>query len=198
MKSVFALCALGIAQPAFAGGPETGAVQNRLHTMHHEYDVALGGLPMDAFTKGVTLSGSYTLHFNDLFAWEVAQFTYSFPVDTKLQAELANLAQPVGPTPFEIVRYYGTSNFIFKPVYGKLSVLNRSVIYQELLFNAGLGVGRLTLTTRPVVDLGVAVRFYGKKGVSVRLDARDYAFINGDGVENELWFGLGLSLGHGQ
>ena len=54
----------------------------------------------------MTASGSYTLHFNDLFAWEVAQFFYSFGVDTDLENEL--LAFDLKPTPFERVEQYVT------------------------------------------------------------------------------------------
>ncbi len=178
-------------------GPSTHAVQNRKHTMLHEYSVFTGLLPMDAFRKGVTFSGAYSLHFSDLIGWEVAQFTYSVGFDTRLQEELANLPQPVGTTPFETVRYYGTSNFVFKPIYGKLAVLNRALIYQELYFVAGGGVGWLTITTRPVVDIGLGTRIYAGKHVSVRLDARDYMFIAGDDLQNEVWLALGLSLGLG-
>ena len=78
------------------------AVQNRRYTQTHEFSAFVGHLPMDAFTKGVTASGSYTLHFNDLFAWEVAQFFYSFDVDTDLENEL--LAFDLKPTPFERVQ----------------------------------------------------------------------------------------------
>jgi outer membrane beta-barrel protein len=178
-------------------GPKTVAVQNRLHTMRHEYSAWIGSLPMDAFTKGVTFTGAYTLHFSDLLAWEVAEFTYSLPVDTRLQDELNNLPQPVGPTPFEVVQYYGTSNIVFKPVYGKFALLNRSLIYEEMFLEAGAGYGKLTITGRPAVDLGAGMRFYSGRLVSFRLDVRDYLFVTKGDTENELWVAAGISLGLG-
>jgi outer membrane beta-barrel protein len=178
-------------------GPRTVAVQNRIHTMRHEYSAWVGSLPADAFTKGVTFTGAYTLHFTDLLAWEVANFTYSLPVDTRLADELENLPQPVGPTPFEIVKYYGTSSVVVKPVYGKFAVLNRSLIYQELFAVAGAGYGKLTITGRPVIELGVGTRFYSGKVVSFRFDARDCFFLTKGDTENEVWLALGLSLGLG-
>ena len=37
-------------------GLSTLAVQNRLHSMMHEFGVAIGTLPIDAFTKGLQKS----------------------------------------------------------------------------------------------------------------------------------------------
>jgi hypothetical protein len=98
---------------AQAQGLDKVAVQNRLHTMTHEFSAWVGTLPLDAFKKGLTFSGSYTLHFTDLLAWEIGQFTYSHGIETDLNAELENLS--IGPTPFEVVRYYVTSNLMLKP-----------------------------------------------------------------------------------
>ena len=72
---------------------------------------------------------AHTLHFNDLFAWEVAQFFYSFGVDTDLENEL--LAFDLKPTPFERVEQYVTSNVLFKPLYWKGAWLNDALGYGE-------------------------------------------------------------------
>ncbi len=178
-------------------GPRTLAVQNRMHFMRHEFGVWIGVLPLDAFTKGLTFTGAYTLHFSDLVAWEIAEFTYSVGIDTRLADELANLPQPVGPTPFEVVKYYLTSSLLFKPVYAKLAVLNRSLVYGEVFFLLGGGYGWLTITHRPVIDVGVGARVYAGKNVSFRVDFRDYMFFNTEDLENELWIALGISLGFG-
>jgi outer membrane beta-barrel protein len=194
------LAALTWSIPASAAeddGPSPVAVQNRMHTMRNEYVVWVGTLPMDAFTKGLTFTGAYTIHFDDLFAWEVAQFTYSVGIDTRLKGELESLPQPVGPTPFETVEYFATSSFVFKPVYGKVALLNRALVSHEWFLVAGAGVGRLSITTRPVLDAGVGMRVYTGRRVSVRLDVRDYFFFNADDIQNELWVALGLSLGIG-
>jgi outer membrane beta-barrel protein len=179
-------------------GPKTLAVQNRMHTARHEFGVWVGLLPMDAFTKGLTFTGAYTLHFNDLLAWEIAQFTYSIGIDTRLADELANLPQPLGATPFEVVRYYATSSFMIKPVYGKLAVFNRGLIYQEMFFVVGGGYGRLSITHRPVIDFGVGFRTYAGQHLSFRLDVRDYMYLTKDDVENEIWIALGIALSFGK
>ena len=177
-------------------GLNTLAVQNRIHSMMHEVGAAIGTLPIDAFTKGLTFTGVYTIHFNDLFAWEVGQFTYSYHVDTKLKAELEDIS--LESTEFEVVNLFVTSNVIIKPLYGKLALLNRALIYGEFFFAVGAGWGRLTITDRAVVDFGGGVRLYAGKYISFRVDVRDYMFITGDDVQSELWLGGSVCLGLGR
>ena len=96
---------------AFAdeAGYSSRVVQNRKHFGTHEFSLAVGTLPLDAFTKGVTLGGSYTIHFSERYAWEVGQFNYSFHVDTDLKDELK--AFELKSTPFEVLDYFAMSNF---------------------------------------------------------------------------------------
>lgn len=172
----------------------TLAVQNRTYSMRHEFVGWFGVLPMDAFTKGMTFSGGYTLHFNDVLAWEVGQFTYSYHVDTNLNDDLENLEQPAAPTPFEVVKYYATSSIVFKPIYVKMAVLNSRVVWGEFFVLAGGGYGKLTITQRPVIDYGGGARLYIGEYFSVRLDVRNNMFLNKEDVLNELWVALGASL----
>ena len=109
---------------------ETYVVQDRLYRMRHEISVATGVLPLDAFYKGITIGGGYTIHWSDLFAWEVARFAYAFHVNTDLREELrTNFG--VEPTAFDRIRYYLFTNFVFKPLYGKWSLLNRTIVRDE-------------------------------------------------------------------
>ncbi len=168
------------------------AVQDRRHTQAHEFTAAVGVLPLDAFEKGLTVSGAYTLHFDDLYAWEVAHFTYSFPLETDLKDDLR--AFDLQPTPFERVEYFVTTSFVFKPLYWKGAWLNESLSHGELLLLLGGGYGWLTRTSRPVADVGAAVRLYASEWASLRLDVRWVPFFNLDDLQNELWIGLGVSL----
>jgi outer membrane beta-barrel protein len=177
-------------------GLETLAVQNRQFTMAHEFSAWIGTLPLDAFEKGLTFTGAYTLHFNDIIAWEVGQFTYSYGIDAELKEELENSVS-LKPTPFEVVKWFATTNLVFKPVYGKLAVLNRSTIFSELFIVLGGGYGKLTITERAVIDVGIGMRIYAGKYVSFRLDVRDYMFVNRDDIHNELWIALGICLSFG-
>ncbi|MDJ0764033.1 MAG: outer membrane beta-barrel domain-containing protein [Myxococcota bacterium] len=183
------------AEEAVASGPKTLAVQNRQHAMTHEFSAWVGTLPLDAFEKGLTFSGAYTLHFTDLIAWEIGQFTYSHGIETALKDELENVS--VEPTQFEVVRYYATSSILFKPVYGKMSLLNRALIYGEVFFLIGGGYGQLTIERRAVVNAGAGGRIYAGKYVSFRVELRDIMFVLSDDIQNELWIAGGVCLGFG-
>jgi outer membrane beta-barrel protein len=177
-------------------GLSTLAVQNRQHSMIHEFGVGVGTLPIDAFTKGLTFSGAYSIHFNDLLGWEIGQFTYSYHIDTKLREELEEY--DVQPTEFEVVKYFVTTNLLVKPLYGKLALLNRTLIYGEIFLAVGGGWGWLSITNRAIADFGAGLRLYAGKYVSFRVDVRDYMFLTKDDVQNELWLGANICLGLGR
>lgn len=188
-----ALSAL-LAAPVLAREALPGrAVQNRQRTPTHEFTVAAGLLPLDAFEKGATASVAYTLHFTDVWGWEVLHAVYSAGLTTDLEAELA--AFDLQPTPFERLEYFVTSNAVFKPLYWKGAWLDGPLSTGELLLLVGGGYGWLTRTERPAVDAGAAVRVYLGEHVSARLDVRWHGFLNTEDVHNELWIGLGLSVG---
>lgn len=181
----------------FAQDYSAMVVQNRRFDPTHEFGFAVGWLPLDAFTKGVSLSGSYTLHFGQSWAWEVGQFNYSLHYDTDLWAQLEAL--DTRPGPFEVLDFYATSSVLWKPLYWKGSWLNQSLAYGELFLTLGGGYGWLTRSARPAVNAGGGIRIYGNSLISFRLDIR-YLMFFGDqilerfDVKDELWIGLGTSL----
>ncbi len=191
-RILFILCLVGPTASLAETVLPSLAVQNRKYTATNEFTVSAGVLPLDAFKKGFSLSGAYTLHFNDLWAWEVAQFFYSFPMETDLESELR--AFDLKPTPFERVEQFVTSNVLFKPLYWKGAWLNSVLGYGELYLSAGGGYGWLTRTQRPAVSGGFGLRVYITELVSVRFDFRDIAFVSEIDTQNELWLGLGVSL----
>jgi outer membrane beta-barrel protein len=196
--TVLLLATLCLPSPAQAEdrGFSAMAVQNRHHVGTHEFGVGFGVLPMDAFTKGVTVNAAYTLHFTEALAWEVANFVYSFHADTDLKSDLA--AFELRPTPFEVLNYHLTTNIVFKPVYWKGALLNGALVRGEFFFVAGGGYGWFTRSGRPALDAGAGVRVYGSKHFSLRLDTRYLAFMHDQAgsidVTHEIWIGLGVAL----
>ena len=175
----------------------SAVVQNRKFDPTHEFSATVGVLPLDAFAKGVTASGSYTLHFTPHVAWEVAQFHYSFHLETDLNDKLA--AFDIRPTPFELLDYYLTTNFVYSPLYWKGSWRNSGLAYGEFFLTVGGGYGWFTRSSRPGLSGGLGFRLYGSELLSFRLDARYLAFASGLSggqfdIKDELWIGLGTSL----
>ena len=173
-------------------------VQERQFINRHEITASVGLLPLDAFTRGLTVSGGYTLHFSQLVAWEIAQFHYSFQFDTRLKDQLDAL--DIQPSPFEVLDYYLTSNLVLKPLYWKGSWLNDSLVRGELLLTAGGAYGWFTRSTRPGLTLGTGFRLFFNDWFSTRLDVRymmfpDSQFFEDFSYLDELSVTLGISLG---
>jgi len=203
-----ALAVLALAGPAAAQEVDDEAmedlralaVQERHHQHWHELTVSFGLLPVDAFLKGLAVSGNYTLHFNELFAWEIVHaYGVVYRVETDLNDDLTNVGVP---NPFTYVSWAATSNFVFTPFYGKYSVGNRSQIFTELFLVAGGGYGWMTLaqgeaeaTQHLVVDAGLGFRVFFGDYFSVRFDLRwEGFFLNVEEPRHELWIALGVSV----
>ena len=173
-------------------------VQERQYFQRNELSGTVGLLPLDAFTRAVTVSGAYTLHFSELIGWEVVQFHYSFQFDTRLRGQLEAL--DIHPSPFEVLDYYLTSNLVFKPLYWKGSWLNDNLVRGEWNFNIGGAYGWYTRSQRPGLSVGTGVRLYFNERISTRLDVRylvfpDDQFFEDLTYKDELSIALGMSLG---
>ncbi len=172
-------------------------VQNRKHLGTHEFTAQVGVLALDAFTKGITFGGAYTLHFTEHLAWEVINGLYSVHADTSLKDELKAL--DVRATPFEVLDFALMTNFVFKPFYWKASWLDNRLLYGEFLFNIGGGYGWYTRSSRVGLNVGTGARFYLSELLSLRFDMRYLLFFDDTILEDfsykdDLWLTLGLSL----
>lgn len=176
----------------------TFAVQNRQFQLGHELHLGVGILPLNAFTKGLTVEAGYTIHFSDLWAWEVGQFTYSFDWDTGLKQELLDNFQ-VQPTQIETLRWIASSSVILKPLYGKFAWFNKSVVHLELFLELGGGVGQYDNPSvlRGAFTAGGGLRLHMSRRLSFRFDARDYGFFKSWKPTNEMHIGLAMSLAFG-
>lgn len=186
------------------GGGTAVVIQNRKFKMAHEFTLQLGTQPLDAFVKGVTISGRYTLHFDDFNAWEIAAATYAFNIDTGLKDQLINnfgVQAEALPT----LQLVLDSNYVMKPFYGKLALFNRTLLYAELFLVAGVTVTAWSDGSfRPGPDFGGGLRFFVTEWFSIRTDIRHAVVFNSvpiidpnatiDGV---LYLGAGASFNVG-
>jgi outer membrane beta-barrel protein len=178
-------------------GGELYSIEKRDLMGSHELSVNVGTLPMDAFAKGLTLQGSYTYHFTNLYAWEIVGGLYSFNFDTGLKQELKDRFD-VQPTELGELMAILNSNFVLKPLYGKLAITNDKVLTGELYFVLGYAHGFFSAARPAGIDFGVGLRMFLGKYFSLRLDIRDYMFLpEFKSVSNNLYLSLGLSLTFG-
>ncbi len=170
----------------FQEGDKLPAVQNRLYRLQHEFHVGGGVLPLDPFTKGVTLSGGYGWHINDTWGVE-GRFSYLFNMSTHSRDQLEqNFA--IDPTHFVQFKYIGELSALFKPIYGKLSALNKSLLFGEIYVSGGAAVARVVGGSDDEYSeikpqgwkerigyggsLGFGLRGYASRYFSLRLDFR--------------------------
>lgn len=179
-------------------GGELYSIEKRDLMGNHELAAMVGTLPMDAFGKGVTLHGSYTYHFNQLLAWEIIGGTYSFVIGTGLREELRDRFEAQPEEAGDLIGMIN-SNFVFKPLYGKIAWLNDVLLATELSFTAGPALGFFDDQSSPFGgNVGIGLRFFIGRYFSVRLDIRDYLFIpNFSNLSNHLYLALGIGLTFG-
>ena len=159
-KAIVALC---LSAPVVAWGqaellePPTSSVyalQDRAYRLQNEFTVLVGVLPSDPYTKGIYAQGGYAFHFNDYFGIQ-ARGAYSIPLSSKLREQLER-DFTVLPTLFPHVLFFVGGDLIFRPLYGKLSFLNRFVIHGEIhLLGGGSAFGYtdgVTPSLRPALD----------------------------------------------
>ncbi|MDP2340196.1 MAG: outer membrane beta-barrel domain-containing protein [Deltaproteobacteria bacterium] len=211
LRFVVVALALSVAAPGARaqyddeeGGGTAIVIQNRKFKMAHEFTLEGGVVPLDAFFKGITLTGRYTLHFDDFNAWEIGAASYSFNLDTGLKDQLINnfgVQAEALPTLLIIA----DSNYVMKPFYGKLALFNRTLLYAELFL-----VGGATVTYwsdgsfRPGPDFGAGFRFFVTEWMSIRTDIRHTIVFNGlpvvdpnSTIDGILYLGAGVSFNVG-
>jgi outer membrane beta-barrel protein len=177
----------------------TYAVQSRLFRLGGELNAAAGILPMNAFSKGLTVGGSFTYHFSNAWAWEVINGAYVYKqMDTGLKTELLENFD-VQPTKLAAIDLMLSSSLVLKPFYGKLTVFNRRVIHAEVSVPFGLTLGRYTnpQSYLPGPNLGVIFRVFISPHASLRIDVRENVLFNHWATRNELHVSLGLAFAWG-
>jgi outer membrane beta-barrel protein len=183
------------------------AVQDRTYRMQSELMLAIGVLPLDAFTKGISGEVSYTYHFSDSFAWQIGRFLYSYNVATGLQNQLTR-DFGVNPTAFPQTNWIAGSDVMWTPIYGKFAWLNNSVAHFEIYGLLGLSVanqrisadvasGTTSTQFLPGIDFGIGWRFYITKSVSLRFEVTDNLLFSSSGIQNIMVVQVGAAFNFG-
>lgn len=171
------------------------AIQERAYRMAAEFDLAVGVLPLDAFTKQVYAQVSFVYHFTDYFAWQVGRGAYGYNWSTGLKAQLEK-DYAVLPTTIDSIQFFVGSDLMFTPFYGKVAILNKAVAFYEAYLILGVTVFKYTNAFRPAANIGGGIRVFQNKYVSYRLEVTDNIVIR-DKPEQVLQLNLMLALNFG-
>nr|WP_236673681.1 outer membrane beta-barrel domain-containing protein [Comamonas sp. JC664] len=145
--------------------------------------LGVGVLPANAYYKGLVGTVGYTYHFNDTFAWQVGRGTYSYNLQTSLRRQLERdfNTSPNAAAFQDQVQWMVGSDLIWSPLYGKMAFLNASVLHVEAFLLGGGTVVKLDRDGgfRPGVNVGLGVRLFTGKTLSLRLDVTNNAVFTG-------------------
>jgi outer membrane beta-barrel protein len=187
-----------------------GPIQRRLFKLDHEISIGWAYLPLDPFTKGYGAQLGYTIHFNHFFALELFRVGWSYNIDSKLKTKLLDQMPDVSPAEFPAVIFFENTNLLFKLLYGKQSLFNRTVVHFEVY--ATLGASFLFRNPYPIwdgdlrnaryefgVNGGFGARFWFSPRWSFKIDLRDtvilLCFNRGDfPLENSALIGIAFAV----
>ena len=145
--------------------------------------ITFGGVPFGTVRRTLVGGASYTLHFNDYFAWEAVNFLYtknffsSFTDDinqNKLDDRKTNQAD-IKPD-YQKLLYFVTTGLQFTPVYGKFSTFSRWIAYIEPYASGGVGVAKTEVNSYFSPYLGVGLRAFSREWFSMKVEFRDVLY----------------------
>ncbi|MBC7794071.1 MAG: outer membrane beta-barrel domain-containing protein [Clostridia bacterium] len=179
-------------------------LQNRKHNLRNEIFVNVGGLPADAYNKGLTFTGGYALHLSQFLAWEVCEFTYAVTFDSDLKKKLERLTNlyTFGAPQLPEINWFVSSHLVLKPIYGKQAIFNRKVIHVEAFVLGGPAIINRSVPEAEFdvgANVGAGIRFWIAKDTSVRVDVQELLFYGTKTkqFESALHIHAGLSFNFG-
>ena len=149
--------------------------------------VPMAGVTMnDNIIRHFQLGGQLNYFLTDILAIGLEGYVYQG--ETRAPFELVATQARRLPTVNEY-KYGAALNFHYVPVYGKFAVLNKKLIHWEAFFTAGVGVTRSEVIERNPAfrgfsntlitpNVGVSMRFFLTKYLTLSLGFRDYLFID--------------------
>ncbi len=176
-------------------------IQERLYDRHHELGMHLASIPDDDFFNNYPIGGSYSYHFDEKYSWEVvrAQWVVSKEKDLK-----KDLLEEFGaePSKFDQMEYVVQTSFVFKPAYGKDSLLNKGIINHEAFLSFGGGIvqyereydyGDSTNEKAWSIGFGVGRKYFLSRQLNLNLELRELVVFKDDGTENNIYLGVGIA-----
>jgi outer membrane beta-barrel protein len=181
---------------------KVSAIQERVFDRDHEIGLSFGYIPDDNFYNAYPIGIGYTYHFNGYLAWEVARGQYMFTqekdIKNKLEKEFG-----VTPDVFLQPKYMIHSSVIITPLYGKEALWNKGIVNHESYVILGGGMinyekkysdGTKDSESDPSICVGAGTKYFLNKNLCMTMEIRDLINMKKDKTENNVYFGLGLSL----
>lgn len=185
----------GIKERYWARGNEAelGVVQNRTYSKTHKLEIGLlGGVAFsDPFLTVNYYGVNLGYHLSEFVSLHLLFMKFGVGSSNALLAfEKAQGAT----TNTNIPSLYVGSELDASIIYGKLSVLGKSIIYYDLHLLGGVGATKTETGNYVTPSLGIGQRFYLSKITSLRIDYR-VQYYNENIVEKQILAKLGQVMG---
>jgi len=175
--------------PAFAqNAVEVGVIQNKdvkvvqkllyPKVKRLEYGAQLGLMPFDAYTIAPLAAGTLAYHFREDMGIE-GVFMGGYGMKSATYKELE--APPYGVAP-DAYGFLGSvmADFQYSPIYAKMNVAGKRIFHHDMFFTGGLGMTLeqalqpdSTMAFSPTIGLGMGLRVFTGKDMTIRLQLRD-------------------------
>lgn len=155
--------------------PAPELVMQKKYEAPSQFGFSLGYLPMNSFSKYMTVGLNYTWKPRDTYGWEVINAQGASEISSGLKKELIDsYGQKLED--FAVLQVLATTNFVYSPFYMKSLLFNSEMVHSQLSFVIGGGMAKFTTVTAPVLDAGLALKFFLKSRNSFDVDIRYYSF----------------------
>lgn len=157
---------------------EFSVVQNRLYSKAGRFGVSLLAGPSinDSYSDGTYYGGAANYYFSERAGLQVEYEATNMNDNKGTQAFITQ--QGIFPNHNVIKSYYGAS-FNWIPIYAKLSLLDKKIIYFDMSFSPGVGMTNYEqILANPTdnkksaltLSLDVAQQFFLSRNFAIRLD----------------------------
>jgi len=155
----------------------------------------------DAFYTHLTVGGSAVFYPHDNFGFGASgMYFYANPKTKNHEVVRQNRTAVIGvfDSPLAIVG----GDIYWNPIYGKVSLIDRSIIPFDFFVVGGMGVAFAGNNKRPSFNIGLGQRYLATEWLALRIEVRDYIYLdtqeaNGiprSDIQNLVMFQLGVSF----
>ncbi len=150
---------------------ELGVVQNRLYSKSQKWSFGvLGGFTTtDPFLNVRQFGGSIGYNFNEVLSAHIIGWKSFVSKSSALETFEENLRASTNNNP---PKYTVSAEARSSLIYGKLSLVGKSIIYYDFYFAGGMGVTGTDNGTYPSPSAGVGQKIYLSKSISFDVDYR--------------------------
>jgi outer membrane beta-barrel protein len=146
----------------------------------HEFSpVQFGGVPFGTVRRTLMGGASYSLHFNDNWAWEALNFSYTKTFFSSFTDDINNNkegAQAKIKPDFQKLLYFLTTGIQWTPIYGKMSTFSRWIAYIEPYIGLGVGVAKTEASSYVTFYPAIGIRAFFREWFSMKFEFRDYLY----------------------